>query len=242
MKRAARWLIIGAISVVALVVGGTFVYIHFIEGDPPAPLSIGTVTSDASNTTNATNGASTTSEASGRSDDSSVEGTWQPTADSIAGYRVKEKLFGQSATAVGRTSDVTGKLVIDNERVTDASFTVDMTTVKSDRDQRDNQFQGRIMDTSTYPTSTFELASPIALGTIPADGKVVTYKATGKLTLHGTTKTVTVDLDAKRAGDNIDVSGSIPITFAEWNIPNPSFGPASTEDHGELEFLLVFAK
>ena len=48
-------------------------------------------------------------------------------------------------------------------------------------------------------------------------------------------------LKARRNGANIEVNGTIPITFAEWNIPNPSFGPAETEDHGELEFLLVFA-
>jgi hypothetical protein len=32
------------------------------------------------------------------------------------------------------------------------------------------------------------------------------------------------------------------VTFADWNIPNPSFGPASTEDHGLIEFLLVLAR
>jgi polyisoprenoid-binding protein YceI len=227
-----RWSVIGLVAVAALVVGGTYVYIHFIEGDPPAPLSVNTVTTDAPS---ARSGASTTAAPT-------VDGTWQPTADSIVGYRVKERLFGQDATAVGRTRDVTGKLLIEGRHATEASFTVDMTTVKSDRSQRDGQFQGRIMDTAQFPTATFELTRPIALGTVPADGKVVTYKATGKLTLHGTTKTVTVDLDAKRRGANIDVSGSVPVTFAEWGIPNPSFGPASTEDHGELEFLLVFAQ
>jgi polyisoprenoid-binding protein YceI len=233
-------MVIGLVTVVVLVVGGTYVYIHFIEGDPPAPLSVNTVTTKAPS---ASTGASTTADPSGSSaGDPSVDGSWQPTGDSIVGYRVKERLFGQDATAVGRTHDVTGKLLIDGEHATEASFTVDMTTVKSDRSQRDGQFQGRIMDTAQFPTAAFELTQPIALGTVPADGNVVTYKATGKLTLHGTTKTVTVDLDAKRLDDNIDVSGSIPVTFAEWGIPNPSFGPASTEDHGELEFLLVFAK
>jgi hypothetical protein len=41
-------------------------------------------------------------------------------------------------------------------------------------------------------------------------------------------------------GSSIQVVGSIPITFADWNIPNPSFGPVSTEDHGVLEFSLTF--
>jgi polyisoprenoid-binding protein YceI len=98
------------------------------------------------------------------------------------------------------------------------------------------------MNVATYPTSTFALTSPIDLGELPADGEQITVPATGELTLHGTKKTVTVDLTARRNGADIEVNGSIPIVFAEWGIPNPSFGPVTTEDHGELEFLVVFAQ
>jgi len=49
-------------------------------------------------------------------------------------------------------------------------------------------------------------------------------------------------LAAQRSGNTIQVSGSIPITFADWSIPNPSFGPVTTQDHGTLEFLVNFAK
>jgi len=38
------------------------------------------------------------------------------------------------------------------------------------------------------------------------------------------------------------VAGSIPITFADWNIANPSFGPVSTDDNGVLEFALNFGR
>ena len=67
-------------------------------------------------------------------------------------------------------------------------------------------------------------------------------KATGTLTLHGTTKPVTIDLEARRNGTTIEVNGLVPITFADWAIPNPSFGPISMDDHGELELLVVFAR
>ena len=98
------------------------------------------------------------------------------------------------------------------------------------------------MDTATYPTATFGLTSPIEFGSVPADQAVVSVNGIGKLTMHGTTKAVTIPLKAKRNGATIEVNGSLPITFADWNIPNPSFGPVTTQDHGVLEFLLVFAK
>ena len=97
------------------------------------------------------------------------------------------------------------------------------------------------METSTYPTATFTLTQPIDLGSLPADGVETTKNATGKLTMHGTTKSVTFPVTARRSGATIQVSGSIPIVFADWNISNPSGGPATTEDHGTLEWLLNFA-
>ena len=67
-------------------------------------------------------------------------------------------------------------------------------------------------------------------------------QAVGDLTLHGTTKSVTLPLAAKLSGGTIEVRGSIDLVFSDWGIPNPSFGPASTEDHGLLEFDLFFSK
>jgi polyisoprenoid-binding protein YceI len=172
----------------------------------------------------------------------SVSGTWKVTSGSQAGYRVNEVLFGQSTEAVGRTSAVTGQMTIQGTKVTSGSFAVDLTIVRSDKSQRDGQFQQRIMQTASYPTATFTLLSPIDLGSIPAGGTSITVSASGRLTLHGTTRTVTVDLTARRSGATITVSGQIPVTFADWNIPNPSFGPVTTEDNGQIEFLLVLAR
>jgi polyisoprenoid-binding protein YceI len=96
------------------------------------------------------------------------------------------------------------------------------------------------MDVAKYPTATFKLAQPIQISD-PSAG-TITAKATGDLTLHGTTKSVTFDLEAQRDGAQFQVKGTIPVKFAEWNIPNPSNQVASTEDNGVLEFLVVFEK
>ena len=80
--RWLRWTIAAAAAVVVLAVGGTFVYIHFIEGPAPAPFSLKSATTAPSAT-------GTTPSASG-SASSSLAGTWQVAAGSQAGYRVKE--------------------------------------------------------------------------------------------------------------------------------------------------------
>jgi polyisoprenoid-binding protein YceI len=152
-------------------------------------------------------------------------------------------LAGQNNVAVGRTSSVAGHLVIRNTTVTAGAFTVKMATIHSDQSQRDAQFDGRIMDVATYPTGTFTLTRAIGLAPVPATGKIRTYHATGNLTLHGHTRRVTFGLSAQRTATQIRVSGSIPITFADWDIPNPSFaGFVTTDNHGVLEFLLVLRR
>jgi polyisoprenoid-binding protein YceI len=230
-----RWLIGGIVVVLVLVVGGPFVYIHFIEGPAPAPLSLSTTTTPTTTAKSAAPGSPTTA-ATDKS--GSLDGVWKVGSGSTAGYRVKEDLFGQHAEAVGRTTSVTGSMTIAGTQVTKGSFTVDMTSVTSDRSQRDGQFQGRIMDTASYPTSSFVLTTPIQLTPVPKDGVIKTYQATGKLTLHGTTNSVTIPLNTKRSGNVIQVQGIFPITFSDYNIDNPSGGPASVGNSGQMEFLL----
>lgn len=225
MRGWKRWLLVGVVVVAVLAVAGPYVYIHFIEGKAPKRLSLSSTS------------GSVTTVASGAAD-VPLDGTWKVTSGSQAGYRVGEILFGQNHEAVGRTSAVTGDASIHGTKVAAADVTVDLTQVSSDQSRRDSQFQHRIMDTSTFPTATFKLTQPIDL---PSTTGRVTTKATGDLTAHGVTKQVVADLQAERSGATIRVSGSIPITFADWNIPNPSFGPISTQDHGLIEFLLVLS-
>jgi polyisoprenoid-binding protein YceI len=255
-RRWTRWVIGAAAVVLVAVVGGPFVYIHFIEGKAPAPLTLssGPTTTAAGSTDapataapaastpptlgTAASGAAASGAASSGVASSGVAGTWNIASGSVVGYRIKETLFGQSNTAVGRTSAISGSITISATTVTAGHFTVDMTKVTSDQSQRDHQFQGRIMDTSTYPTATFVLSQSIQLGSVPADGTIVTKTALGNLTMHGTTKSVTFTVQARRSGSTISISGSIPIVFADYGISNPSGGPATTSNNGTLEFLL----
>lgn len=226
--RWTRWLSITGAAAVVAVVGGPWVYINLIRAEAPPPL-----------TSTSTGGSAPDTSGGGATVDA-PEGTWAVSDGSLVGYRVQEILFGQSATAVGRTSEVDGTLEVSGTTISAASFTTDLTTVRSDEKRRDNQFHGRIMQTATYPEAAFELTQPIAFEAKPPEGESVSRSATGKLTLHGVTKTVTFPATGKFADGAIVVSGSIPITFTDWGISNPSGGPARTEDHGILEFALKF--
>jgi len=169
----------------------------------------------------------------------SPDGGWSVASDSIIGYRVKEVLSGVDTEGVGRSNGVTGSLVIDGTKVLSAEFEVDVASIESDQAMRDNQFRGRIMDVANHPLATFVLTAPIDLGAEPAIGQRIEVTAVGDLTLRGTTRTVTFEVQATFRNDRIGILGQIPVVFADYGIPNPSFATITTEDNGLLEFILV---
>ncbi|WDV55908.1 YceI family protein [Streptomyces coeruleorubidus] len=227
-RRWKRWLIVGAAA--ALVgAGGPYVYINYIQDGPAAALSLESPPAAPESTSG-----------SGDQAGQSVEGSWRVGNGSQAGYRVDEVLFGQNTTAVGRTDQVTGELEIEGTRAVSGTFTVDLASVRSDSDQRDSQFRGRVMNTERYPSATFELTEPVDFGSVPDVNEQVTGEATGNLTVHGETNPVTFDLNAQRTAGGFRANGSIPITFADYGIDAPNFGGITVEDEGTVEFLLAF--
>ncbi|MEO3785145.1 YceI family protein [Actinocorallia sp. B10E7] len=227
MSRSLKTWIIGGVAALLLAfVVAPFVYTRFLADDAPEKLSVGTAASP---------------EAAGES--ASADGAWKVASGSQAGYRVKEVLFGQRVEAVGRTDQVTGTLTISGTSVGEGSFTVDMASVRSDKDQRDGQFRGRIMDTATYPTSKFTLTEPIELGSLPAVGSRTKAEATGELTLKGESNKVAFEVTASRtAAGSFEVSGQIPVRFTDYGISNPGFPGIEVEDDGMVEFLLKFTR
>jgi polyisoprenoid-binding protein YceI len=222
-------------ALVVVLAGGAGLWYLFLRDAGPAPVSLpSSVPSGAAPTSGAPAGSGGTL--------ASLDGTWNvDDSGSYVGYRVQEQLVGIGAnTAVGRTSAVTGTVTFAGTQVTAIDMTADLTSLKSDSEQRDGQLRDNGIQTSQYPTATFKLTAPIQLGAVPADGQTVSATATGDLTIHGTTKSVQIPIQAQRSGSTVTVIGSINIVFADYGFSGPtSFKVLSVEDHGTMEFQLL---
>jgi polyisoprenoid-binding protein YceI len=228
------WLLAVIVAIVGVTVVAPFVFIHFIESPAPPPLSLGSPSLTAN--------SSSPESAQGTQSQASLSGVYVVRAGSEAEYRVSESLVGQTHTAVGISMSVTGSFTLNGTVVSKAAFTVPLNTVHSDQSQRDDQFDNRIMDIGQYPNAVFVLTQPIDLGAIPGLNVISNRQVTGNLTMHGVTKSVTFTLQAEYTGSAVKVSGSIPITFADWNIQNPSGGPAQVGNTGTMGFLLTLSR
>jgi polyisoprenoid-binding protein YceI len=191
----------------------------------------------------------TTSASTSASSSTSVAGTWAIAAGSQAGYRVREQLASLSAPsdAVGRTSAISGTLTLTESAgsytVTAAAFSVNVSTLTSDRSQRDQRIHQQGLESDRYPTATFKLTSPIALPADAASGQTIHLSATGALTIHGVTKTVTIPIDGLLSGSQIQLVGSIAFPFSDFGMTAPSIGGFVTvQNTATMEFKLLLTR
>ncbi|WP_431280393.1 YceI family protein [Leifsonia poae] len=220
---AAGVVVVGVVAAVA----GPYVYRDLVSGPPAAVPSVALTTDPNAETT---------------LDTADLSGEWTVGADSFAGYRVKEVLNGVDVTVTGRTSKVTGTLTVKGLTLTQAKVTVDVASIATDESARDAYFRSTALQTDKYPQATFELTSPVTATGTPKPGEAQTLQAQGDLTLHGVTKPVTLELQVGLNGNSGQLSGSIPITFADFGVDAPSLGFVTVEKTGSVEFLLNLEK
>lgn len=223
MSRATKLVVGGVLVAIAAFVA---IYLAFFTSDSPDEFELTPTDEDTATVPAA-----------------SIDGTWSVAAGSEAGYRVREKLANLPAQSdgVGRTTAVTGTVVIDGTSVTAASFSVDVTKLESDEPRRDNRIRTTGLETDTFPTATFELTAPIDLGADAADAVEVT--AEGELTIHGVTKQVAIPIQAARRGAQIEVVASLTFPMADFQIDPPNIGGFVTvEDDATLELKILLER
>src|SRR6266516_901902 len=201
-----RRTLIAAIVGGALILGAAgvgIIYFVVFAGSSPQKLAL--------------NSPAPSSSASTSPDSSAGAGTWTVGSGSQAGYRVRETLASLSAPsdAVGRTTAVTGTLTLTQAAsgysVDAADFSVDVSKLSSDQSRRDQRIHSQGLESDRYPTATFKLTSPIALTADAASGQTIHVSATGDLTIHGVTKSVTIPIDAQLTGSKIEIGGFVSV-------------------------------
>jgi len=216
-RRWLRWTLTGLAVFLVLLVG---LIAAAIKLKPvPAPLALPTTVAAAAGPTDA---------------------TYRPGPGSIAGFRIPQTVIGLTTDVVGRTDDLTGTVTIAAGRATAAALRIGLAALTSGGGKPAPQF-ALSLETDRYPEATVALAEPVTIDPAFLTGAPVTVTATGTLTLHGVSRPVTVALTLRREGTGIDVTGSFPVSFADYGIAGPEgygwFG--SLADHGRAEFLLV---
>lgn len=165
-----------------------------------------------------------------------------------ARYRVREQLAGVNlpSDAVGVTKEFSGTIVgkLDGTIIpAQSKFSVDLRTLKSDRDQRDNFLRRSVLETDKFPFATFVPTEAPGLPLkLPADGKV-NFKLIGDLTIRDVTKRVTWDATGQVTGDEATGTATTSFNFATFNLQQPRVPLVlSIEDTIKLELDLALKR
>jgi polyisoprenoid-binding protein YceI len=237
MSRTGKLVIVGVV-VLALALGGGYLLFASRTSDSPPPAALDPAAATTAGQARGTTGADSAD---------SPDGSWQVSDDgsSYVGYRVKEQLafLDSPNEAVGRTTAVTGTMEVAGDTVEDVRIEADLTRLTSDETRRDNAIRQRGLESERYPTATLELAEPIKLAKAPVEGEEVRGQGKGRLTVHGVTREVDLDLRGRWSGSTIQVVGQLPVRMSDYQIEAPRFGPVvSIEDSAAVDFSLVFER
>jgi polyisoprenoid-binding protein YceI len=233
--------VIGAVvAVVAL--AGAAGYIYYFSGLRSAPAQLGLSATPIAATSPTVTPAAT----------ASLTGSWTVTTGSLAGYRINELFVGQSSKhqAVARTSTVSGGLTVSGDstgyQVSSLTFTADLTSLHSvdtvagrDVTQRDGVVN-RQLDVQQFPTATFAATSASVPGGIT--NQAVDVSVTGKLTIHGVTKDVTIKAKAQLVGGKAEIAGSTSISMTDYGVSPPQMPFVTVDSTLLLEFDIFLVR
>ena len=158
-----------------------------------------------------------------------------------ARFRVREQLAELTLpnVAVGVTSHITGAIVLENGKVVPAEsrFSVDLSTLTSDRERRDGYIKRRTLETDGFPTADLSITSLPGLPyPLPTSGPM-TFQIVGDLTIHGVTRPATWQVSAEAKDGGFTGTATTRVRFEDFGMTQPRVAIVlSVEDDIGLEY------
>ena len=169
--------------------------------------------------------------------------------ETVVSYSVEETFLNENnrlATAIGKTSQVTGELTVDLENPANiefSEFSVDISTLQSDSSRRDNAIRRDWLESSQFPLARFVVKELSGFPDSPQEGQPLQFKMIGDLTVREATLPVTWDVTATLNGDRLTGTATTFIMMADWGVPPPNIaGILIVKDGVTLTLDFTFAK
>lgn len=169
-------------------------------------------------------------------------------AQTTASYSVYENLVFQNKPnndAIGTTHSVQGSFRVRTSAsplVAAMNVTVDLRTLQSDAQRRDNYVQQHALETDTYPNATFISVSTQGLPSSYTDGQTVHFQLTGNLTMHGKTNKEVFDVQGKVVGKTITGTATGTMYMTDFGIQPPNLANIAIAQNKVLMTIAFTAK
>lgn len=149
-------------------------------------------------------------------------------AETVVSYAVDETFLNQNnrlATAIGKTSQVSGQLVVDLNNPNDiqfSEFTVDISTLTSDSSRRDNAIRRQWLESASFPIAKYTVTGLTGFPENPQEGQELVFQMNGELTVKEATRPLTWDVKAVKNGNRLTGQATTFIMMQDWGVPPPN--------------------
>ncbi len=224
MNRRIIWLV-GAGVVIVVVIAGVLYSSHFASTVNQPHTASGAIAATATDTPSTTSVTPTST----TGNTTTALHTFQIVpAQTTASYSVYENLIFQNKPnndAIGTTHSVKGNFRLQTSgtpRIDAMTVTVDLSTLQTDSQMRDNYVRRNALQTDTYPDATFVSVSTQGMPTNYTDGQTIHFQLTGNMTMHGKTNKAVFDVQGKLAGKTITGTATSTIYMTDYGIQPPN--------------------
>ncbi|MUG25227.1 YceI family protein [Paenibacillus macerans] len=232
-KKTRNWIIAGGAAAVILIGTGGYMFMDNylgnrveIEQAIPASGAVADASADGEKTV-------VTAER--------LNGEWKITDASKVYFSVttsRETVNFENAAVSG-----TWTIQLDQPEDMKAEGVLEMSDVNSGNGQRDEHIKtADFFDVAQYPQATFTAASFEGLPGEWEEGKVYDFKMAGTMNVKGIDKEVTFDGQALYQDNQVRLSGTTTVTFADFGLQNPHNVVLDTENDISVRLELVLEK
>jgi polyisoprenoid-binding protein YceI len=236
MRRRSIWLVVAIIVVVLVAAGAAYASRVASTVNPPhiAPGPVATTAATAATTGTTTTGALGT-----------LRTCQIVPAQSTAAYSVFENLIFENKPnndAVGTTHDVQGNFRIRTGAspiVEGMHIVVDLRTLQTDSQRRDEYVRENALQTDTYPYATFDSVSTQGLPVNYSEGDNVHFQLIGNMTMHGKTNKETFDVQGKVQNNMITGKATTTIYMTDFDIQPPNLANVAVSQN-KVDITITF--
>src|SRR5579872_5696550 len=169
-------------------------------------------------------------------------------AQTTASYSVYENLIFENKPnndAIGTTHSVQGSFQIrtgTSPLVAAMNIKVDLSTLQSDSQMRDNYVRRHALETDTYPMATFVSTATQGLPTSYSDGQAVHFQLIGNMTMHGKTNKEVFDVQGKVVGNTVTGTATTTLYMTDFGIQPPNLANIAIAQNKVVVTLTFTAK
>lgn len=164
---------------------------------------------------------------------------------SSASYIAREKFANRELpnSAIGTTSDIKGELLLDGGgavTVKPSKVTVDLRTLKSDQERRDNALKRRWLESDKYPYAEFSISGAEGAAPAFADGKPAQFKLAGRMKVRETERPLTFDVTGTVNGDTLIWTAKAQFKLTDFGVEPPDIANMlKVEDGMQVEVKIT---